>query len=53
MTEQKVWLITGAGRGLGVYARPSIDDYAEKTKEIVAALEEHEWEARWRPRGSE
>ena len=64
MTEKKVWLITGAGRGsrriapFGIrtmlvepgffrtelltndsttYAQPSIDDYAEKTKEIVSA----------------
>ncbi len=61
MSEKKVWLITGAGRGLGVdiakaaliaghsvvatgrdadsttYAQPSIDGYAERTKEIVAA----------------
>ena len=71
MTEEKVWLITGAGRGLGVdiakaavtaghavvatgrdptffrtellsndsttYAQPTVDDYAERTKNIVVA----------------
>jgi len=45
VTERNVWLVTGAGRGLGTdivndsttYAQLSIDDYAEKTREIVAA----------------
>jgi hypothetical protein len=51
MDKKKVWFITGAGRGLGLgffrtellskesttYARPSIDDYAKQTKDIVAA----------------
>ena len=71
MSEKKVWLITGAGRGLGVdiakaavtaghavvatgrdptffrtellsndsttYAQPTVDDHAERTKNIVVA----------------
>ena len=31
------------------YAEPSIDDYAERTEKTVAALEEHERQAGWRP----
>src|SRR5687768_10580842 len=32
------------------YAQPTVDDYAERTKEIVAARKSMGWEARWGPR---
>ena len=31
------------------YAKPSIDDYAEQDQGDRCCLEQHEWQARWRP----